>query len=242
MSFAKKSSTRPLYLQVRDYLAGQISRGNFKPGAVLPNELQFAEQLGVSLGTLRKGLETLENERLVVRRHGSGTFVRDHAVGALPPFDNLRTKTGEPIPFTVQLLDVERGLAGPQEQKRLALRAPEVIVRSRQVRHFNRPYMVEQMVLALSQFAGLTFEQLTSPYHIAVLAQEHGVLLGEATECVEITAATQEIGALLRLRPGTPLLKLDRVHYSLDRVPLEWRVGYCELTSIKYVSKVELEV
>jgi GntR family transcriptional regulator len=241
VSFEKKSSTRPLYLQVRDYLAQQIARGAFKPGAVLPNELQFAEHLGVSIGTLRKGLEMLEKERLITRRQGSGTFVRDHAVGMLSPLDNIRTKEGERIPFTVQVLDVESALAGPEEQKRLILRGADVIVRCQQVRYYNGPFMVEQIVLPLSRFAGLSREQLTSHYHIAVLAQEHGVLLGTASECVEITTATSAIGALLRLEAGTPLLKLDRVHYSLDRVPLEWRVGYCELTSIKYVSGVGVE-
>jgi DNA-binding GntR family transcriptional regulator len=102
--------------------------------------------------------------------------------------------------------------------------------------------MVEQITLALSRFARLSCEQLASPYHIAVLAQKHGVLLGAASECVEITTATSEIGILLHLAPGTPLLKLDRVHYSLDRVPLEWRIGYCELTSVKYVSRVSVDV
>ena len=81
VSFAKNVSTRALYIQVRDHLAQQIARGALKPGMLLPNELELADQLGVSLGTLRKGLEALEKERLITRRHGRGTFVRDHAVG-----------------------------------------------------------------------------------------------------------------------------------------------------------------
>jgi GntR family transcriptional regulator len=214
VSFEKKNSTRALYLQVRDYLAQQIARGMFKPGAALPNELQFAEQLGVSLGTLRKGLEALEKERLITRRQGSGTFVRDHAAGPPPPLDNIRTKTGERIPFTVQLLDVEGRSASPEEQQRLALPGPDVVARCRQVRHHNGPFMVEQVTLAVSRFAGLSCDELTSPYHIAALAQKHGVLLGAASECVEIAAATPEIGSLLHLAPGTPLLKLDRLHFS----------------------------
>ena len=109
----RKNSNRPLYLQVRDYLAQQIARGSLKPGALLPNELQFAEQLGVSLGTLRRGLETLEKERLVTRRQGSGTYVRDHEFGAQPPVDNIRTKAGERIPFTVDLLEVGGGTGQP---------------------------------------------------------------------------------------------------------------------------------
>jgi GntR family transcriptional regulator len=241
VSFEKKNSTRALYLQVRDYLAQQIARGTFKPGAVLPNELQFAEQLGVSLGTLRKGLETLEKERLITRRQGRGTFVRDHAEGLHLTLDNIRTKDGERVPFTVELLDVTGGPATSEEEKLLALQGPEIVARCRQVRYYNGPFMYELVAIPVSRFAGLNCEQLTRPFQIAVLAQRHGVLLGAASESVEITPATPEIGALLRLSPGTPLLKLDRVHYSLDRVPLEWRVGYCELTSIKYVTRLGVE-
>lgn len=80
VSFAKNISTRALYMQVRDHLAHQIARGALKPGTLLPDELELADQLGVSLGTLRKGLEALEKERLITQRHGRGTFVRDHTV------------------------------------------------------------------------------------------------------------------------------------------------------------------
>jgi len=241
VSFEKRNSTRALYLQVRDYLAQQIARGTFKPGAVLPNELQFAEQLGVSLGTLRKGLETLEKERLITRRQGRGTYVRDHTGGAQLLLDNIRTKKGDRVPFTVQLLDVTEGPATNEEQRRLALQPLEPVARCRQVRSYHGPFMFEHIALAVAHFPGLSIERLTRPIQIAGLAQEHGVLLGEASECVEISTATAEICALLHLEPGTPLLKLDRLHYSLERVPLEWRIGYCELTSIKYVTKLAIE-
>ena len=241
MSFEKKNSTRALYLQVRDYLAHEIARGTFKPGAVLPNELQFAEQLGVSLGTLRKGLETLEKERLITRRQGRGTFVRDHAEGSQLPLDNIRTKNGDRVPFTVELIDVAPGPANTQEQELLGLPGPEIVARCRQVRYYNGPFMLEQVVVAVSRFAWLSCDELTRPFQIAVLAQKHGVLLGPASESIEITPATAEVGAHLRLAAGTPLLKLDRVHYSLDGTPLEWRIGYCELTSLKYVTRLGVD-
>ena len=109
-------STRALYIQVRDHLAHQIARGALKPGTLLPNELELADQLGVSLGTLRKGLEALEKERLITRRHGRGTFVRDHAVDTPFTFDNLRTKDDEPIPSRSSFL--ARRLNGPVPRSR----------------------------------------------------------------------------------------------------------------------------
>ena len=241
VSFQRQNSARALYLQVRDYLAQQIALGTFRPGAVLPNELQFAEQLGVSLGTLRKSLETLEKERLITRRQGRGTFVRNHAEGTQLFLDNIRTKDGQRVPFTVAVLDMVEAPASAEEQRRLALHGPERIARCRQVRSYNGPFMFEEIALPAPRFPGLAGKALKRPFQIAALAQEHGVFLGEASECIEITTVTPQIGVLLRLEPGTPLLKLDRVHFSLDRVPLEWRVGYCELTSIKYVTKLGIE-
>src|SRR5262249_34442511 len=153
----------------------------------------------------------------------------------------IRTKDGQRVPFTVAVLDMVETPASAEEQRRLALHGPESIARCRQVRSYNGPFMFEEVALAAPRFPGLKAKELKRPFQIAALAQEHGVFLGEACESIEITTATLQIGVLLRLEPGTPLLKLDRVHFSLDRVPLEWRVGYCELTSIKYVTKLGIE-
>jgi GntR family transcriptional regulator len=105
-----------------------------------------------------------------------------------------------------------------------------------QVRHHEGPFLLEEISLASSRFAGFDCTKLRSPYRIAVLAQEHGVLVGNASESVEISRASPEVARRLAVDPETPLLRLDRIIYSLGRVPLEWRVGYCRMTAIKYVT------
>jgi GntR family transcriptional regulator len=57
---------------------------------------------------------------------------------------------------------------------------------------------------------------------------------------LEITQANPTVGALLGVDAGVPLLRLDRIIYSLDRVPLEWRIGYCRLTAVKYVTRLRV--
>jgi GntR family transcriptional regulator len=96
--------------------------------------------------------------------------------------------------------------------------------------------MFEHMSLAVSRFSGLDCSELKGPYQLAVLAQEHGILVGYGSESVEIAEASGEVSALLSVDPGTPLLRLDRVVYSLDHVPLEWRMAYCKLTAVKYIT------
>ena len=68
-----------LYQQVYQFLAQQISRGVWKPRAILPDEQELARYLGVSQETIQKALEKLEADHIVVRRQGRGTFVVDHS-------------------------------------------------------------------------------------------------------------------------------------------------------------------
>ena len=68
---------RPLYQQVRDLLVRRLADGQWQPGKSIPSEHQLAQELGVSQGTVRKALDTMAAERLLVRRQGRGTFVAE---------------------------------------------------------------------------------------------------------------------------------------------------------------------
>src|ERR687898_3589230 len=69
---------RPLYRQAKDVLVGRIAAGSWQPGQILPSEFEIAADLGVSPGTVRKALDEMTAENLLVRRQGRGTFVARH--------------------------------------------------------------------------------------------------------------------------------------------------------------------
>ncbi len=70
-----KSDSRHLYLQVIDRIKRDIETGVYKEKQKLPSEFELAKQLGVSRATLREALRVLEEENIIIRRHGVGTFV-----------------------------------------------------------------------------------------------------------------------------------------------------------------------
>src|SRR5262245_7340346 len=106
---ADRFFVRPLYLQLRDALADRIATGEWKVGAALPNEQELARELDVSAGTLRKGLELLERDRLIIRRRGKGTFVNNPTGPAeLARFTNLRASTGERVLGELSSVEIER--------------------------------------------------------------------------------------------------------------------------------------
>jgi GntR family transcriptional regulator len=55
----KQFATRPLYLQLRDTLVERVAKGEWKPGAAIPNEVHLAREFDVSPGTVRKALDTM---------------------------------------------------------------------------------------------------------------------------------------------------------------------------------------
>jgi GntR family transcriptional regulator len=73
----RKISRKPLYSEVMDILLEDIKGGQYPPGSKLPPEDQLAREFSVSRVTLREALRALEDDGVIVRRHGSGTFVLD---------------------------------------------------------------------------------------------------------------------------------------------------------------------
>jgi GntR family transcriptional regulator len=233
-----KLSMRPLYLQVRDLLLERVTSGIWKPGSLLPSELNLAEELGVSLGTVRKAMDTLESERVITRRQGKGTIVNDSTMQAVAQrYDNIRDKTEQRIAQFEGAAEVSSGPATDEERRRLRLPAGAHVVRIRRV-HLNndRPYMHEEEVLPERLFAELT--KLTEPPgRLAELAQRFGLVLGPATERVSVAIASKAVADKLAVAAGTPLLKLDRQVLAIDGSPVHWRVAYCHLEDETYLAE-----
>ena len=71
-------SFQPLYRQIKALLTQSLISGEWAPGASIPSEMDLAVRFGVSQGTVRKAIDELAAENIVVRRQGKGTFVATH--------------------------------------------------------------------------------------------------------------------------------------------------------------------
>jgi GntR family transcriptional regulator len=230
MSEPHKFSKRPLYLQVRDRLAQRIVQGEWKPGAMLPSEDELARQLGVSMGTMRKALDGLEEGRLVLRRQGRGTSVVDQASDAmLNRFNAITDRGGRRIGGNIEVLRQATRYADATEQKRLRIEATEMVLQvARLRRDHGRPLMYEEASLPLSRLPGLDATDAGN-YRLPAIAQKSGVHLASAEEEIRLALATPIVAAHLDVKPGTAVLKLDRIVVTDDQRPVEWRVGFCDL-------------
>ncbi len=229
----------PLYLQVAELLARQIASGVWKPNGILPNENELARELGVSAGTVRKALEKLEADRLVMRRQGRGTFVIDQTTPeATSRFDRMRRMDGEPIAWHAKLL--QQSIGGPTsiEQNALQIGPDEPVARKRRLLSApTRAFLVEDACLAVSRLPGLHADAV-GDWNPTALAQRHGVHVARAREEVRVIEASHEVAALLSVEPGTMLMRLDRIISSLDAAPIEWRSASCHVQDEYYLAEV----
>lgn len=214
---------RPLYMQVRDLLVNHIVEGEWKPGTSLPNETALAQKLGISIGTVRKALDIMENERIVTRRQGRGTFVNDFATQPLL-FSSFFSRENKLVIGERRGKCVLRISADETTAKKLGIAIGEAVILTERVRlHNGRPFLTEICKLPARLFP-IVPEDL-STYRISLLAQHNAIIVGHGEELVTACAATASDAKDLDVPEGAPLLGLDRLIYSDRGDVLEWRVG-----------------
>ncbi len=131
----------------------------------------------------------------------------------------------------IQLLSQTRGEATTAERDRLQLAAHELVVRTTRLRfQGTRPLMYETACLAIGHFPGLEGGDVGN-YDILELANRHGLALGATHERATVAEASAEEARRLGIAPRMPVVRLDRVIYADDGLPVEWRVGACHLAT-----------
>jgi GntR family transcriptional regulator len=230
---------RPLYRQVKDALVQRIAGGVWQAGQALPNEFEIAAELGVSQGTVRKALDEMTAENLLVRRQGRGTFVARHDdERVLRRFFRIVADSGERRLPKSRVLDVRLVRAAPEACQRLALDPGDKVVQIERLRFIDGiPCIAEGMVLPYKRFAGLEKRELPGNLY-AFYASEFGVTVARAAERLKAVAATERVARHLAVPGGTPLLSVDRLARAVDGAAVEWRVSLCRTDAHHYLSEL----
>ena len=132
------------------------------------------------------------------------------------------------MPHTLSIAQ-NAGTANIVEWAKLALSSPHArVLRVTRILFDDkdRPIVLEEVVLPLERFPGLSANGGDDVPNIIELAQRHGISLGRATERISIVPAIKDIASHLRIAFGTDVMKLDRITETADGEPIEWRVAY----------------
>lgn len=222
----------PLYQQIKTLILKSLQSGEWKPSTAISSETVLASRYKVSQGTVRKAIDELAAENLLVRRQGKGTFVATHAERtAQYRFLKLFPDNGDPKsegPAQRHIIDCKRTRATADVARSLAMRVSDPVLQVRRILIFaGKPTILEDLWLPGTPFKGLTAERLAAyggPMY-ALFETEFGVHMARAEEKIRAVLPDPEQAALLQVVCATPLLSVERVAYTYNDVPMEMRRG-----------------
>ena len=220
----------PLYRQIKALLTRSLQAGIWRPGEVIPSEIELAARFKVSQGTVRKAIDELAAENLVVRRQGKGTFVATHSEEKIQyRFLRLTPDDGDTgRRLQRRFIDCRRQRAGADIARALELRSGDAVVQVRRLLLYRtRPVVLDDIWLPGSLFKGLTAERLSDyrgPMY-GLFESEFGVRMIRAREKLRAVAADELAASWLGVAAGAPLLSVERVSFTYDDKPVELRRG-----------------
>ena len=235
-------SFRPLYEQIKILLTQSLVAGEWKPGESIPSEMELAARFRVSQGTVRKAIDELASEHILVRRQGKGTYVASHSEPSYQyRFLRVMPDGGEKLYPRSILLDLRRGKASAEIARALAIKAGSAVHVIRRILEFReRPLILDEMVLGAVRFPALTVAKLEeykgSMY--SFYEEVYGLRMIRAEERIRAVAARENVAAQLRVPAGAPLLCVDRIAFTYGDMPVEWRRGLCVTEGFSYFNEL----
>jgi len=231
----------PLYRQVKQAVLAALSNGEWKQGDAIPPEKTLSERFGVSIGTLRKAIDELAAENILIRHQGRGTFVAVHnrnqhffrffrvlrqdGYKSYPTHELLRFRRVRASALVREKLELEAGAHVFEFVNRLSLNGDVVLI--------------DEISVPEALFEGMTEKHLRErPSTLYNLYQDVFGLNVIATDervraCVADTAHARWLG----VEPGTALLEIRRLAYSFHGRPAEWRISRINTESYEYVGQ-----
>ena len=215
---------KPLYLQIREYLAEKIFSGELAPDTRLSSERELSRELEISRMTVRRAITELVNEGLLTRRHGSGTYVARPRVSyeARELVSYTQALRSRGIAVGSQLLEFSQVPASRRLAEQLQVEVGRPLYHVARLRLANRiPSILERSFLPCERTPHLEEYDLERTSIHDVLTSGYGVRVQRVAQIIEAVTASDTIAEQLRVEEGFPLLMITRtIHREGDGKPV----------------------
>lgn len=220
MSEVLRDTVVPLYIQIAGDIKSKIERGEIQPNTRIPTELELSSDYGVSRITIRKALELLVDEGILVRRQRVGTFVSDkkisRSLNSYMGFSQSCELEGNK-PGT-QFLSAELVKAKPSDIKTLHLEDEDKVIRIRRLRYCNDGPVIVEETRFPKKYAYLLAEDLTRSLH--QILHEHGITVRNGSLIIGVCYATREEAEYLRIKEHDALILSKDAAYDMSGEPV----------------------
>jgi Transcriptional regulators len=231
----------PLYLQLKRWIEDAIKRGLINPGDALPSERDLAQRADVSRVTVRKAVQQLVREGVLVQRHGSGTFVApqtqrvEQSLSQLTSFTEDMARRGMSV--RAEWLERDLHIPSPEETLILGLGAGERVARISRLRlTVDTPLAIER--------ASLSSSVLPDPMEIGDSLYRHLELSGtrpvRAIQRIRAANIAEQDAQLLQVPVGSAGLHIERISYLATGRVIEFTRSIYRGDTYDFVAELRL--
>jgi GntR family transcriptional regulator len=233
-------TAQPLYKEVKLRLTRGLVEGEWKSGAAIPSESQLAARFAVSIGTIRRAIDELVAEQILVRQQGRGTFVAAHTEDrTLYYFFHIAGKDGSKELPSHDLLEFRRARADPEAERALGLdRGARVIHVRNALKLGGRPVVLDDIMIPAARFTDLDeagFRARASTIY-GLYQSRYGINVVRIAERLSAVSAEPGVAAVLGIKARTPVLFIRRVAYTYHDTPVELRRSWVNTERHEYLS------
>jgi GntR family transcriptional regulator len=238
---AIEPSAVPLYSQVRERLRERIVDGTYAPQARLPSESEIGTLFKVSRITVRQALGDLQKEGVIFKGPGKGTFVAQarpsQELARLEGFGEAMSRKGHRIVNRVVNHALVAAPAAVAARLQLAPGAP--VTEIHRVRRLDRaPVSFEITYLPPAIGERLRGENLAERDIFLILETDYGITLGHADIQIGAVNADHALAEALRVEPGAALLRIERLTWTADGMPLDFEYLYVRGEAFQYALRL----
>ena len=231
---------QPLYKEVKRRITRGLMDAEWRPGEAIPSETRLAERFHVSVGTVRKAIDELVAEKILLRQQGRGTFVAAHTLDrTLFYFFHLVGRDGRKETPATEMLAFARGRADATEAGSLGIARSERVFRIRNLLRLSaNPVVIDDIVIPAQLFPDLDEEVFgrRDGTIYGLYQARYGINVIRIAERLSATIADAGTATLLDVPAGTPLLKISRIAYTYHDRPVELRHSLVDTTQHEYLS------
>ncbi|GGG22278.1 putative HTH-type transcriptional regulator YmfC [Lysinibacillus alkalisoli] len=214
-----RTDHRHLYLQVIDRLKADIEAGVYKENEKLPSEFELSKSLGVSRATLREALRLLEEDNVIVRRHGVGTFVNPKPIftSGIEQLSSISSMiTGANMTPGTLLLRAEESVPTEEEIERFQCKEDDDILTIERVRTADDEPVVYCIDKLPAHYLPKHFVENKEVSIFSALEQSGAIHVAYAVTYIDPIGYHEQASPILRCGPETALLVLKQYHYDED--------------------------
>lgn len=236
-------SYRPLYDQIKVLITQSLIGGEWRPGEMIPSEMELADRYKVSQGTVRKAIDSLASENILIRRQGRGTFVATHDAELTKlRFLRLTAIDGQKVSPNNEFLSCTKTKASVYFAKILDIKAGASIIEIKRLLTFSgRPLIHDHIVVPAASFKGLNASKIieNNGSMYSMYESQFGIRMVRAEERLKAVAADAEVAKALGVAMQFPLLSIERISFTYGDKPMEWRLGLCLTDDHHYMNELE---